>query len=65
MTIKMHDCVTRGPRTLGDQLDCLPCWKALEQSVELAQSEGTFTGDNPPDDPSGKPPADEDEGGHA
>lgn len=48
MTIARHTCFADGEHRLGSYMDCPKCWGALEQSVELASSEGTFTGDEPP-----------------
>jgi hypothetical protein len=48
MTIARHWCFDGSGHRLGSYLDCPQCWDALEQSVELAVSEGTSTGDTPP-----------------
>jgi len=45
MAIERHTCFSDGEIKLGSAPDCPKCWTALEQSVELAVSEGTFTGD--------------------
>lgn len=54
MSTNRHWCAAalslgRNPIVLCNELDCRDCWNAMVQSVELAQSEGTFTGDTPPD----------------
>lgn len=47
MTIVRHTCYADGSSQLGSYMDCPKCWGALEQSVELARSEGTFEEERP------------------